>query len=106
MEKYQLSQSTIHDELYWVDHAIRRAAHEIEKDIANDISKNLKKTIQLSINKYNSDIFGIEDFVYKNNPKIYKKLKNLYQNELVKYLNINVNTNITIITQGNILKVV
>ena len=36
MEKYQLSQSTIHDELYWVDHAIRRAANEIEKDIAND----------------------------------------------------------------------
>lgn len=36
MEKYQLSKSTINDELYWVDHTIRKAVREIEKDIAND----------------------------------------------------------------------
>ncbi len=36
MEKYCLSESTIKHELHWIDHAIRRAADRVERNVADD----------------------------------------------------------------------
>lgn len=76
----------------------------LEKDIGNDISTNIKKMITNIINTYNSDIFDFKDIIYKNNPKIYKYLKEKYADEILKNLTFDINTNLKLITKGNILK--
>ena len=57
------------------------------KEVANlekELNKELKKTVENSIknikNKYNSDIFGFRDLIYKTDPKYYKTInKNWYK---------------------------
>lgn len=77
---------------------------KLEKDISNDISKNIMKTINKVINKYNTDIFGFNDIIYKDNPKTYKELENIYGKDILKNLSFDINTNLRLITKGNILK--
>ena len=77
---------------------------KLEKDIGNDISKNINKTINKVINNYNTDIFGFSDTIYKNNPKNYKELKDKYNDDILKNLTFDIETNLSLITKGNILK--
>ena len=77
---------------------------KMEKKIGNDLEKNIIKTIYNIIDKYNSDVFGFQDIIYKTNSKIYKILHEKYNNYILKNLNIKVNVKLNLITKGNILK--
>lgn len=76
----------------------------LQKDIEKQIEKEILTTINKSINDFNSDIFGFEDKIYKNDPKYYKELKDIYKNELLKKLNFNVNVNLNLYAKGNVLR--
>ena len=66
------------------------------KQIQKELNKTLKDIVTNSIskirNKYQTDIYGIQDIIYKENPK-YKHINNI---------NIEIITNITITEKGNI----
>lgn len=72
----------------------------LEKNISKDINNFIKKNINNIIKEYNSDIFGFKDIVYKNDYNYYKKIKN--NKEWLKNINININTDTTILAEGNI----
>ena len=73
---------------------------KLEKNISKDINNFIKKNINNIIKEYNSDIFGFKDIVYKNDYNYYKKIKN--NKEWLKNINININTDTTILAEGNI----
>ena len=56
--------------------------------------------------EYNSDIFGFGDIFYKSNPKKYKKFKDEWHSNSFKNIDVEVKSNITIMTKGNTLKVI
>ncbi|MBQ9853927.1 MAG: Ger(x)C family spore germination protein [Bacilli bacterium] len=72
----------------------------LEKNISKDINNFIKKNINNIIKEYNSDIFGFKDIVYKNDYNYYKKIIN--NKEWLKNINININTDTTILAEGSI----
>ena len=79
---------------------IIKLQEKIEKSLKNDILDTIDKTI----NEYESDIFGFEDIIYKNNPSYYKELKSKYEDDLLKNIEFNVDINLNLYAKGNILK--
>lgn len=84
-----------------------------EKDIKKLeklFEKKLAKTITYNINnirnKYNSDIFGFLDIIYKYDYKTYKKIVKNWNKNIFKNIKINVNTDIKIVNKGNVLEAI
>ena len=77
------------------------------KTLKKNLQTYLKENTQNDINnirkKYNSDIFGFLDIIYKQDYNTYKKVKNNWE-ETFKNLKINVSTNIEITGKGNLLE--
>lgn len=76
----------------------------IEK-INKKTEETLKDLIYEGINfskENETDIFGIGNMIYKNNPKYWKKIKNNWNNLYFKNLNIKVNTIVNIKTKGSL----
>lgn len=69
---------------------------EIEKAITEDVAK--------IIQTYETDIFGFEELFYKDNPTVYKNLKEKYGNELIENIQIEVTSKVQLQTKGNIVK--
>ena len=61
---------------------------KIEKEFNNNIEELIKDTIDSTNKKYNTDIYGFKDLLYKTNPKEYKKLVKEYGDKLLNYLDI------------------
>jgi len=82
-----------------------------EKNIKK-LEKNIKKYIEEKINtsinnikeKYNSDIFGFLDIIYKTDYKTYKKIKDTWSKNEFKNTKVNIKASIDIIGKGNILE--
>lgn len=56
-----------------------------------------------SINeKYNSDVYGFRDIIYKKNYKYYDKIKDDYYDEVFNNLKYNIKSNITLQSKGNL----
>ncbi len=75
---------------------------ELEKDISLYFSKELTKNITNVQTKYNSDIFGFLDLIYKNDYNHYKKIKN--NQNYFQDINIKVNSKVNIKSSGNIME--
>ncbi len=76
---------------------IKKLRSEIEKNIKNNIKKTLTKVQK----KYKSDIFGLEDIIYKNDPKYYKSIKNW--DKFYQKINFNISVKIETLEKGNTL---
>ena len=74
---------------------------KLQEEINLEIEKTMETNIKDIINKYNSDIFGFRDLIYKSNTKFYSST-----DILLNKLNINVKSNILIQGKGNILEVI
>lgn len=81
---------------------IEKLQKNIEKKLKNDIEKTIKKNIE----KYNSDIFGFEETIFKSDPKYYKKLKDQYKDDLLKNIEIKVSVDVGLFAKGNIIRVI
>lgn len=81
---------------------------EVIQKLQSMLNEQMEKIILKSINevqnKYEIDIFGFEDALYKDSPKGYKKLKEQYGNELIENLEIEVSVDVKLQTKGNIVK--
>ena len=65
-------------------------------DIINNSIKNINK-------KYNSDVYGFRNMIYKKDYKYYNQIKDDYYNKVFNNLNFNIKSDINLITKGNLL---
>ena len=72
----------------------------------NKLEESIQKDINNIRNNYNSDIFNFLDTIYKYDYNTYQNIKNNWYEETYKKIKVNINTNISIITKGNILEVI
>jgi len=79
------------EENYMSDDKLELIRKNAEKSIANDIEKFIKK-IQ---NEYKADIFGFGNTIYRMQPKIWKEIKDSWEQEFSK-LQVQTHVNITI----------
>ncbi len=77
---------------------------ELEKDISIYLSNMIKKNINNIRDKYNSDVFGFLDYIYKHDYDNYLLVYDNWYNGLFKNYDIRVNSNIKINSKGNIIK--
>lgn len=78
---------------------------KINKMYEKYITERLTTDINNIKNKYNSDIFGFLDIIYKNDYSYYQKIKNTWEDETFKNTKISINTKVNIAEKGNSLEV-
>lgn len=76
----------------------------LENNLSTYLKNNISNDINTIRNKYNSDVFGFLDEIYKHDYKTYLKVKDNWYNETYKTIPININTKINIISKGNIME--
>lgn len=76
----------------------------LENNLSTYLENNISNDINTIRNKYNSDVFGFLDEIYKHDYKTYLKVKDNWYNETYKTIPININTKINIISKGNIME--
>lgn len=80
--------------------------NKIEKAWAKSLKNDLSKVIKNIQNKYQADIFGFGNLIYKNNPKIWKKLEKNWNSKYFPNLNIQIKTNLKINATGSLLNTI
>ena len=75
---------------------------KLNKELNKELETLVKNTIESTIKKFNSDIFGFRDLFYKTNPKKYKKLIKELGDDFLSSLEIDVKAKIEIIEKGNL----
>ncbi len=83
----------------------KETINNIEDNISKKIETTLISSINSTIDKYNSDIYGFLDLYYKKDYKYYKKIKDNYYKNVFKNLDISVDVRTTISREGTILEV-
>ena len=76
----------------------------IEHNLEKYLNNNIKNDIDYIRNKYNTDIFGFLDTIYKQDYNTYIKIKNNWYNNEFKNIPINIKTKIRIVGIGNIME--
>ena len=78
------------------------------KKLENDLTRYLNNKILNDLNdirmKYNSDVFGFLDEIYKHDYKTYLKVKDNWYDNIYQNMHININTKVNIISKGNIME--
>ncbi|MBQ8681707.1 MAG: Ger(x)C family spore germination protein [Bacilli bacterium] len=92
--------ASISDVNYDVD--LEKEITKIQKKLNNTVEDLIEETITNTTKKYNSDIYGFKDLLYKTNPKEYKKIIKDSEQDFLKDLYIKVKSNIEIIEKGNL----
>ena len=72
--------------------------------LSNYVKSNITNNIENIKNKYNSDIFGFLDIIYKYDYNTYLELKDNWYNSEFKNIKININPKIKIIAKGNVME--
>lgn len=98
--------STIKEMNCDVDLTKTKEITKIQKKAENKVKTLLEESINNIILKYNSDVFGFKELIYKTSPKNYNKLEKKYGDDLLKNLDIDISVDIKLITKGNIVKVI
>lgn len=80
--------------------------NKIEKAWAKSLKNDLSKVIKNIQNKYQADIFGFGNLIYKNNPKIWEKLEKNWNSKYFPNLNIQIKTNLKINATGSLLNTI
>ena len=75
----------------------------LEKDLEDYLTKEIEKNINNIRKKYNSDIFGFLDLIYKTDYNTYKEIKDNWYQSTYQNIDINISTNIEIIGKGNVV---
>ena len=76
---------------------------KLEKDLEDYLTKEIEKNINNIRKKYNSDIFGFLDLIYKTDYTTYKEIKDTWYQSTYQNIDINISTNIEIIGKGNVV---
>lgn len=80
--------------------------NKIEKAWSSSLKKDLTKVIKKVQSKWQADIFGFGNLIYKNNPKTWKKLEKNWNSKYFPNLNIKVKTNLKIDATGSLLNTI
>ena len=80
--------------------------NKIEKAWSNSLKKDLYKVIKDIQTKWQTDILGFGNLIYKNNPKKWKTLEKDWNNKYFPNLNIHIKTNLKIDATGSLLKTI
>lgn len=75
---------------------------KVNQKLNNYLTSTTNTDIKNINEKYNSDIYGFRDIIYKKNYKYYNTIKDDYYNKVFKNLKYNVKSNITLQTKGNL----
>ena len=76
----------------------------LENNLKTYLDNKLTTNINNIRNKYNSDIFGFLDEIYKHDYNNYKHLSTTWYNSTYKTIPININSKINIIGKGNVME--
>ncbi len=79
---------------------------EIEDNVKQKLEDDITSTMKKIINEYNTDVFGIRDTLYKNNPKYYKQIKDEWYDKYFRDMEIDVNVDLQLLEKGNALRVI
>ena len=77
---------------------------DIETSINDQLKNQIYKTIHDVNEKYNTDVYGFLDLIYKNNPKYYNKIKDNWYNDGLVNLEIDASVDVKLIFKGSGLK--
>ena len=74
----------------------------LTNNINNYLNENIKNNIDNIRKKYNSDIFGFLDIIYKHDYKYYQEIKENWYNSIYQNIKINIYSSLNILTKGNV----
>lgn len=77
---------------------------KLEKQLEDYLKNRIENNINNIKTKYNSDIFGFLDIIYKTDYNTYKEIKDNWYKETYINIPINIKTTIDIIGKGNVLE--
>ena len=80
--------------------------NKIEKAWSSSLKKDLTKVIKKVQSKWQADIFGFGNLIYKNDPKTWKKLEKNWNSKYFPNLNIKVKTDLKIDATGSLLNTI
>ena len=80
--------------------------NKIEKDWSSSLKKDLTKVIKKVQSKWQADIFGFGNLIYKNNPNTWEKLEKNWNSKYFPNLNIKVKTDLKIDATGSLLNTI
>lgn len=89
-----------------VDLTKSKEIDKIQQKVENEVKNLIGESINSIILKYNSDVFGFKELIYKTSPKNYNKLEKKYGDDLLKNLDVEVSVDINLIAKGNIVEVI
>ena len=80
--------------------------NKIEKAWSSSLKKDLTKVIKKVQSKWQADIFGFGNLIYKNNPKTWKKQEKNWNSKYFPNLNIKVKTDLKIDATGSLINTI
>lgn len=95
-------QGNINEANCQIDLSKEKNIENIQKDVAKQFDKKTMTNIKSVIKKYDSDIWGFLDIIYKSNYNEYKKIKS--DSDYLSKLDIVVNSKVKIKSSGNLLE--
>ena len=93
----------INETMCTIDLTKEKNITKLQKELENYLTKEIEKNINNIKKKYNSDIFGFLDLIYKTDYNTYKKINDNWYKDEYKNIKINVSTKIQIIGKGNVV---
>lgn len=78
---------------------------KVIEQIAKDVDEELKNFLYLGIDvakKYETDIFGFGNMLYKKNPKYWNTIKDKWNDEILPNVNIEIRTDINLANKGSL----
>lgn len=92
--------SNINDSSCNINYSKNYELSKFKNDVTNYFNNYIENNIRNIIKKYDSDIFGFLDFIYKYNYDEYLKYKDNFNLNNIKF---KINSNIDIVSNGNII---
>ena len=80
----------------------KKTIEHLQTEVNQEIEQLITEAIANINQKYNSDIYGFADLIYKTDPKYFKSIQKEWYNKIFPNLEIKVISNIEIIEKGNL----
>ncbi len=96
--------ATINESACNIDFNNSQNITSLENSLNTYLNNKIKKDLNHIRNEYNSDVFGFLDIIYKHDYKTYLEVKDNWYKGTFKDIPITIDTNINIISIGNILE--
>ena len=79
-----------------------KVTKELEKEFNEKLKNIIDETISMAQQKYKSDIFGFGNYIYKNNTKKWKMIKDKWDSEIFPNMTIETEININLNNKGSL----